>query len=80
MSQTNSIETIIKPKGRGRPRKYLMEESKTKYKENALKYNKEHAEILRKQNRENYARKKLYINELERQLTNNLCSGSEIST
>ena len=57
----DGASATIKGRGRGRPRKYLLEESKTKYRENALKYNKEHAAELREQAKENYVRK-TYIN------------------
>lgn len=49
--------TSIKPK-MGRPRKYFNEdEIKSKNKETSLKYNKEHAELLRQQNKDYYIRK-----------------------
>lgn len=77
-----SEQTIPKPRGRGRPRKYLAEESETKYKENVLKYNKIHAEKLRLQSRENYIRKNYIENQKPKKYNTlyNQMYGSTIST
>ena len=57
MSQSNAIEQTLK-RGRGRPRIYATEEEyKEKSKQKVIKYNKEHAEKIRLQNKENYIRK-----------------------
>ena len=75
-------QSTLKTRGRGRPRKYLVEESPTKYKENVLKYNKMHAEELRHQSRDNYIRKN-YIEKQTPKKYNTLYNqmyGSGIST
>ena len=62
----NTIEPLLKPRGRGRPRKYLLDDPHERHHEAVAKYHKENAEAIRQKNRENYAKKQLYIAQLER--------------
>lgn len=67
MSQVDLNETILNKRGRGRPRKYFTEEeAKEKWRENVIKNNKNNAEQLRQQNKENYIRKTYIENQSPR--------------